>query len=106
MLSPAAIVAAHLKRDPVATRRIMQDVATLEKSPVYRRVKAWVDAVLDREGLSFALLEGATQIDPCYAALREGTKVPLALLEALGRGGAAIHERSDDGDGYTATPTP
>lgn len=100
-MSPRSVIAQALKADPKHTRQFLSDVATLEQSPVYRRVKRVLDHLLERDQLSFTLLQGATAIDPLSAALREGMKFPLLLLEEAGGQGREIKESADDGDGFT-----
>lgn len=67
------------------------------QSPVFVRVKRYLDRLTERNEPSHKLFLNGTSLCPIYAALREGAKTYPRLIEALAQAGTLEGEPEGDG---------
>jgi len=79
-------------QDATLYRKLCGDAKVLMRSPPFRRLMSHVGALVGKNELSFIPTAGATQIDTHLAAMREGAKIPLFIIDML----SSIGERLED----------
>lgn len=73
---------------PQLFRKLAGDAKVLMRdSPPFRRLIKNIAVLVGKDELSFTATAGSTQIDTHLAALREGAKIPLHLIDQLAAAG-------------------
>ena len=77
-------------------RKLCGDAKVLQKSPLFRRLLKNVGLLVGKDELSFIPTAGATHIDTHLAALREGAKIPLHIIDLMSKMGESLEDVEHD----------
>lgn len=77
---------------PLLYKKLCGDAKVLSQQTAFKRLIHHVGGLVGKNELSFVPTAGATQIDTHLAAMREGAKIPLHIIDTLASIGAALED--------------